>query len=136
MAKFTAFKRLNAEDFNPKYKDLIVQLGEIFNPIMDQFTIAFNKNIDFENLAQTPRNLTLVVGADNKPLQQIQVSSGLTRRCRGIRVVRAVCLSDAGVFVNSAPFISFQENDGLITIQHISGLVPNQQYSLSLVFES
>ena len=134
--KFSALKRIVSEDFDPKDKEFILRLANIFNPMVDQLTNAFNNGLDFYNLAQSAKQITLSVNESGIVVGAPTISTDLKTKCRGIVCLRAQNQNSPYLFVNSAPFISFSENEKIITITHVSGLIPNNTYLLDLVFYS
>lgn len=132
--KLQTFRNLVKENFPQKYYDLIDPLGFSVNPIMTQLLNALNKNLSVtDNLNMQYKDITVTVDATGKPTSSLTYKSALNGTTQGVVVVKADNLSNSGTYPTSAPFISWSDNSGTVTINNISGLQANQKYQLKLL---
>lgn len=130
--KLTAFKRIIVEEFDKEDQASVSKLANLINPIIDQFAILFDKRIDFINTNRQLKVLTLKVNASGKPINSIQIKSELKTKAAGTNVIRVINTDNVSNIVTSQPFIDFVESEGIITINNISGLAANTNYTVSI----
>lgn len=133
MAKVNNLKRLVKEDFPPEHQELAGLIAFSLNPLLEQITGAFNKNIDFDNLNQEVITVQTEVDASNIPKVALEIAIGLKTRLKGCQVISADNLSDT-TLLNGAPFIEYSTLPGGVKVKKISGLVPNKKYRLNILF--
>lgn len=135
MAKVSTFKRLSKENFSEENRELIETLGFSINDFASEIINALNKNITIDdNLKMEYKDITVIVDGSGFPTKTTQYTIGLDSRIRGVLVVRAQNLDNIANFVNNAPFISYsQNNNNIITVNHITGLIANEEYRLTLL---
>lgn len=125
--------QIKSEDYDNEYNDLIDQLAETLNPFMQEVFELSDERIDFENRVEVFKVITVTVDSNGKPTLNDKINCEKTN-VRGFQVVRAYNLTTLSNFPTSQPFISFTQQAGTtVRIDHISGLVPNNKYQLSLV---
>lgn len=133
MAKLSGFKRLNKEDVAEEDRSLIDAIGFSVNNFAQEVLNAFNKRLTIkDNLAQDIVYITLTVGANGVPKAETKFKNILNSQVIGIKVIRAENLTSAGSYINSAPFVTFSQNGNIITINHISGLIAENKYRLTI----
>lgn len=129
--KVQDFKRLAEEDFPQESRELIKKVSYALNPFLEQIKSALDHNIDFDNLNQAVVSFKVAVNANGTPTQNLQLKSPLKSNIRGIQVIRVD--STDGSFPSGAPFVSFTRNSGDVTIEHITGLLVNKEYNISVI---
>ena len=133
MARLSNVKRIITEDFESQYQTLISRLGFVLNEFMSDTVNIVNGNIDFDNLTQKKISIDISVNSAGKPLKGADVNVGITNPS-GTDVIRVQQLSGTAVYPTSAPFISYtNKGNGIITIDHISGLPANIQYKVTFI---
>lgn len=132
MAKVVNLKRIVVEDYAKEDQDTVTKLAFSLNPLVDELSNAFNKNIDFDNLNQQYSTFTVTVDGTGKPTSQLQIKYELKTRMKGIHVISAQNLTDT-TYPTAAPFISWSFASNLITVNNIAGLPANKQFQLSVV---
>lgn len=131
--KLSNFQRLSEEDVDPQFRPLIRKIGYSINNFADQLSEAFNNKITVDdNLNEFIRTIDLYVNSDGTPAILTVIKSSLSTSCRGTDVLRAENLTSSGTYPTNQPFISFTENNRLITINHISGLQANNKWRLTI----
>lgn len=127
------FKRIIVEDLPKESQELGNKLAYILNPTLEQLEQAFNKNIGIDNLNQQVKSIDVTVGGTGAPTNTTQFKSELKSQAKGIICIRAQNRTNGNLVPTSTPFISFSENEGLITITNISGLQASNKYDLTLL---
>jgi hypothetical protein len=120
-------KRLTKEDFPSKYFDLLDRLIFPLNSHMEQVRNIIN----FETQEFT--TLSVTTNDSGQPVSVLKFNSGLTERIKGLMVVSARVTSDNTSVLTQAPFITFSQNESVITINYIAGLQPNKRYELTIL---
>lgn len=134
MAKIQSFKRIIKENFDSDYQDLIDAIGGSINVFAEDVINAFNKNITVDdNLKMEYKDVDVTVNASGLPNITTQYKTVLLGRIKGVSVERAENLTNSTTYPTSAPFITFTQNDQVITIKHITGLVANNKYRLTVL---
>lgn len=126
-------KRISKEDFPAEFHALIDKLAFPLNSHMEQVRNLFNKGIDFDNLTQEVITLKVQTNASSNPINTLTFKSTLRGRVRGIIVMSANITSATLSYPTQAPFVSFSQNNGIVTINNISGLAPETTYELLLL---
>jgi hypothetical protein len=119
-------KRLTKEDFPSKYFDLLDRLIFPLNSHMEQVRNILN----FDNKEFT--TLSIATNNSGQPVSPVKFNSSLNERIRGLMVASAKVTSDNTSFLTQAPFITFSQNESVVTINYIAGLQPNKRYELTL----
>lgn len=134
MAKITGFKRLVKEDFPSDEQPLIEKLATVFNLFQEQVFYAFNNGITLsENLNAQTSTIRVTVDATGVPMTNSQLKYTLKTRPRGSTVINVQNVTDNSLLAGS-PFVSFTLNGETLTLTQITGLLPNKQYDVTVVF--
>lgn len=124
-------KRINVEDFPEEGREIVSRIAETYNFFAEQVTNTLNGNVDITNLDRNIIELTVSVNSNGIPTQAIQFTGEVG--LRGTKVLRADNLTNNVNYPTSGPFVSFTPSGtGLYTIDHITGLVANNQFRLVL----
>lgn len=132
--KISGFKRLVKEDFPADQQPLIEKLGTVFNLFQEQVYYAFNNNITIdENLNAQSVVYRVTVDANGKPVGNNQIKYNLKTRPKGAQVINVQNLTDTTLLAG-APFVMFSLNGNILTINQVTGLLPNKEYDVTVVF--
>ena len=133
--KLSTFKRLDKSNFDDQYQDLIDQLGlSLNNDIQSLFDALGGKLSLADNFLCTIKDVPIVVDADGIPKNAAQFQIDKTNmRILGCQVVNAVNRTNSNTYPTGAPFVNFTANGQLVTIDHVTGLQPNQNYTLTII---
>lgn len=124
-------RRIKTDDFQPEYRQLVAQLGEVLNFFMEQVTNTVNGKLDFSNLASSVRTITITVDASGVPIASAQLSTDFN--VKGVVVLSAKNLTSSTTYPTGAPFISFQSiTTNKFEIKKITGLPANNKFELLL----
>lgn len=132
MSKLPDIKRITKDDFDSQYQGLIDRLAFPLNSFMEQVRNILNKGVDFDNLAQELVTVTIQTNDVSMPISKVSFKTNLTNRIKGIMVISGQITSDNTSYVTQYPFISFTQNNSVITINNISGLDKQKTYSFLL----
>lgn len=126
MSKIERPKRINEQDVSKESREAVAAVGDAINLFMEQVYTAMNKRVTIsENLNMEYKQFKITVDISGNPVKTVKFNSNLVTRVYGMQVVRAF-----GGIPTNQPFITFVDNSGLITIQNVSGLVADTEYTL------
>lgn len=131
MAIFPMPKLIKAADFPKEQEELVTTLGNIINTTLEQMYNALNNGIDFNNLNQAVSTFQVRVNTNNIPTSKIEIKSSLKTKIQGVVCIRA----QGSTFPTTNPLISFtySSSNNSIVISHITGLAPDQDYTLTVI---
>ena len=123
-------KRVSTESVDTdEAREAVSVVGDSVNTFMEEAYIAIMGNLGVtSNLNMEFKTLKVTVNASGIPIQSVTFKSNLKTKLTGCSVIRAFM-----AIPTNYPFITFNENSGLVTIQHISGLVANTEYQLLIL---
>lgn len=124
--KIQAPKRILTSDFAEDDQRVAGQLAGILNTFLEEVYSAVSGKLTIgDNLNQEIKILKLTV-VSGIPTTNVSFRNPLRSKINGITVKRAI----GTAYPNSAPFISFTEADGVVRIDHVTGLPDNTEYQL------
>lgn len=129
--KIDSPKRLNVEDFKDSEKELVEKIGVCYNSFVENVYNALNKNITItDNLSQEIKIINNVkVDINGNPIFSISFKHNLSSRSLGIQVIRTL----GNTLTTSQPFINYIEENKIIKVNNIKGLVDNAIYTLVII---
>lgn len=130
MAKLPELRRIVTEEFKSEERDLIEKLGVVLNLFMEQTIDALNGNLDSINIKQEIKDLTLSVNASGTPNTDVIAKSNIKGKVLGLEVIKADNITNPGTYPTGGIFISWTVVNNLIRILNVTGLQPDQQYTL------
>lgn len=137
--KLQNFRRIVLEDFTKEQQDVVQKLALVLNIDIETLYIALSNRLNFkDNFDSTTKTFQVTVDANGVPksntIAQLNVINNVTPKASGSIVIQAENLSNSGIFPTAGPFLSFTQNREFVTITHITGLQPDNVYSISAVF--
>ena len=127
-------KQIRGEDFPPEYREVMNKLGFILNPFIEQLVQGLQKRITIsENLNQEFREVTVQVDSSGVVINTAKIQTALP--VKGINVERVLSVGNTSLFPVSAPFCSWVQNQGVLEIQHVTGLAVGTTYKLVLLLK-
>lgn len=117
------------EDFAEDDRELVEKLAFPLNAFFEQVRNLLTKNIDFQNLNMELVTLT-VSTVSGVPISQTNFKITLKNRMAGAVCISATNLDVPSNYPVTGPFMSFTQNEKIVTADHISGLQDNQFYKL------
>lgn len=136
MAKLSGLKRIVTEDFKSDQQEMIGKLAFVINPMIDNILQALNKNLTInDNLNQSVMDFTVRVDASGKPAIDTQLKYDLKTTCKGAQVINVQNKSNTALYPTQTPFITFEQvSSSLLKIKNITGLVANNNYTITAIF--
>jgi hypothetical protein len=131
VAKIPSIKRITVEDFPADQQSLVSKLAFPINSFFEEVRAAFNKSIDFNNLAQELIVLSFTTNDQSQPITQLRFKTSLSR-INGIVPISLKILDNSQV-VTQYPFVNFSQNSNIVTIPYISGLNATTRYEITLL---
>jgi hypothetical protein len=134
MSKLPNYKRIITSDFEKEDQEMIEQLGRSVNDAFNQVYFTLNGRVDLtNNLFCTVRVVDVVVDSNGIPVSRTTVSLNNTQPVIGCIVLQATNQTNTAIYPSGAPFVSFTQLDQALLINHITGLQPNNRYTLRIV---
>lgn len=134
MPKLKSYKRIITQDYKPEDQDMIEQLGGSVNDSFNDIYFALNNRISLvDNIFCTVRLVDVTVNSAGIPVNRTTFALNTTFPVIGCQVISAMNQTNSAAYPTGAPFISFTQIDQALLINHITGLQPNQRYTLRIV---
>lgn len=136
MAKIDGGKRILSEDFKSADRDLISKLALVLNPFTEQIILALRKNITVtDNLNMEYKTISIKVDASGKPVSSNQLTSNLSTKIKGISCESYQNLTNSNNYPTSGITVTWVQKNGIIEIQHVTGLNSTDTHSLTLLIK-
>lgn len=121
-------RRLNREDFQeaPSWIDPMLT---VINAFMDSVYNIMNRNISLTqnlNIQIVTINVETDTNGDIKP---VKLKTTVRGRVAGVSVIRVITTDTSSI----SPFVSFSQNENILTISNIASLNSNQKYKIILL---
>ena len=121
-------RRLNREDFQdaPNWIDPMLT---VINTFMDSVYNIMNRNISLTqnlNIQIVAINVETDTNSDIKP---VKLKTTVRGRVAGVSVIRVITTDTSSI----SPFVSFIQNENILTISNIASLNSNQKYKIILL---
>lgn len=134
MGKLPAYKRIYYNDFAKEAQETIEQLSYTVNNAFEGIFNSLNKNINIrDNLAVSVRDVTVNVDANGVPLSTLTFGVDNNNPIDGILVIRALNQTNNNVFPTGGIFITYSQTGTKITINNITGLLPNNTFLVRVI---
>lgn len=132
--KLPSFQRIIKEDIDEQYRPLIDKIGYSINSFLLAVLNLSNKQITVaDNLFQEIKTINVTVSSAGVPTSPIQLSTSLNNNLAGLQVIKVINKTSTTTYPTSGVFVSWSQYNKLITINHITGLVAGNTYSISLL---
>jgi len=137
MAKPPNIRRIRVEDFDPEYRQLVERLSFALNEFQDQTIFNLTKGLDFQNLNQDIKDVTLSTDASGNVVNPPTIRTDLKTKARLVFIGNLVNLTNPLVIPSQAPFLSFTVNTtsagNTVRILGVTGLPASSEIRLSLL---
>lgn len=134
MSKLPSYRRIFEQDYPTQYQDLIKQLAVTLNYGFDSLYQLLNGKLTFaDNMDSTIKTVTFQVDATGKPTTAVSITKASTNTISGLIVAKVVNLTNSSTYPVGGVFISYTETTAAITIDNITGLLPNNNYSVTVI---
>lgn len=134
MPKLTSYKRINTGDFDEEYQKLIEKLAAPINYSFNELYFALNGRLDLRsNFASGFKEFDVIVDATGRPVNTTIVGLSAGGPILGLSVIGAVNQSNTSVYPTGQPFISYTQVENGVLINNITGLQPNNRYTIRVI---
>lgn len=132
--KISNFERILLEDYPSDERPLVSKLGSSINGYTDDVSEALDNNLSIsDNLNWKRTSLVVTVDASGTPTASSRLQTGLNGPCGGTQVIKSVNNTLASGYPTGTPFISFTEQNGMLTVNNITNLLANNKYTLTVI---
>lgn len=133
--KLPSLRRMYTQDFPPENADLVTALADVLNINLQVVYDALNKKVSLtDNIDCIFKDVSVVVGANGVPLSStIFTLDDKTRNLQGLEVVRATNTTNSAVYPTGGIFITWQQVQTGVQIQHVTGLPANNKFTLRVI---
>ena len=128
--KIQAPKRIMTSDFEDDDKAVAGKMASLLNTFLEEMYSLSNKNVTIgDNLDQSVKTISLQVNSSGIPTTSISFQNPLKGKIQGCQVIRVFGNS----YPTAQPFVSFTERNGVIEVNHVSGLPANTNFQLVIL---
>lgn len=136
--KIPSYKRLNTEDFKQEEQELVEKLSSTLNIGIESLNQALNKRLNFvDNFESTQRTFSVKVDANGEPTSEIAFKldtiGNAVPRASGSIVTNVKNLTNSSTYPTGGVFMTFTQSQNVITVQHLTGLVANNNYEVTVI---
>lgn len=133
--KLPNFRRIFSSDFKEEFKQVMDQLGILFNGALEPVYNALNNNLTFaDNFLATVTDINVSVNANGTPNQATSFKLSTNQKSTsGIFVINAFGANDSTLLPEAGVFIAFSQNGNSVNITSIKGLLPSITYTIRIV---
>lgn len=129
MGKVARPIRVTSVQASNEAREAIDVVGGSVNSFMEEAYVAIMGNLSVtDNLNMEFKQFKITVDASGIPVKNVKFQTGLRSKSAGMIVIRVF-----GAIPTTQPFITFSENSGVITINHVSGLVAGTEYQFTVL---
>lgn len=129
-----SFKRLLISDYPTQYSSLINLLSQSLNTAIESLNDAVTNGLTIEdNFDAVVKTVNVTVGATGSPNTTTSFPLTGTGPILGLWVLRAVNVSVPNTYPTGGVTVSWTPTATSIVINNVTGLQPNQTYTLTLV---
>lgn len=134
MAKLKSYRRIITSDYDKEQQPLVEKLADPVNDAFSELYFTLNGRVDLtNNLFCTVRQVDIIVDANGVPVNRTTFGLNSTQPVIGCTVLQVINQTNSASYPTGAPFITFTQLDQSILINHITGLQPNQRYTVRIV---
>jgi hypothetical protein len=133
MSQLTFVQKIVQESFPQADQQTMATLASVINPFITNVANILNDGITLgDNFKAFIKSLTVTVDASGTPINPLTFQTGLGQPTKHVLVTRAVYTGTTPVYPTGAPFISYTDQSGTITVNNITGLPANQEFTLTV----
>ena len=132
--KLPAYKRIYYTDFPQEDQEIIEQLSYTINNGFEGVYNALNNGLSLEdNLDVSVKDVLITVDATGIPTSPTSYTVTNSNPIDGTQVIRALNQTNSTVFPTGGIFISYTQSGNKVTINNITGLPANNQFSVRII---
>ncbi len=134
--RIQSFKRITSETLPAESKALADTIATSVNGFAEEVVNILSGKVSIsDNLNQKFKEITVELNSNGTPIQTLQFKSEISGKCKGISVEFAQNMTNSIVYPTTAPFVTFIENEGIVTIKHITGLQTGYKWKIRLLYK-
>ncbi len=133
--KLPNYRRLMKTDFPNEFQDLVERLAYVININTQSVYDALNRKVSLgDNIDCVIRNIEITVDGSGIPVNTaIFGVDDKVRVVQGLEVQRAENLTNSNVYPTGGIFLTFQQVQTGVQIQHVTGLPAGYNFRLRVV---
>jgi hypothetical protein len=134
LPKLRSYRRIITSDYEKEQQPLVEKLADPVNDSFGELYFTLNGRVDLaNNVYCTVRQVDIIVDANGIPVNRTSFGLNSTQPVIGCTVLQVINQTNSASYPTGAPFITFTQLDQSILINHITGLQPNQRYTIRIV---
>lgn len=134
MARLPSLKRIYKADYPKEFQSLVDNLSLTINNGFDNLYNALNNRLTIrDNFLGSVKDVIVSVDSNGIPTSSTQFTVSSNGAIEGLQVIQAINLTNSIVYPTGGIFISYTQNGNSITINHVTGLPVNNQFSLRII---
>lgn len=132
--RIPSFKRLVKNDFDEKDKPFVEKFSFFFNNSIETLFSVLNRNVSLkDNILGVVKDITVTVDATGKPTNSTSFSLDISNKIIGLNVLRVDNLTNSTGYPSGGVFVSWTQDGKNVFINHITGLVASNSYSIRVI---
>lgn len=134
MAQIPQKKFLDISEISEENRPDFEKLAIIYNRFNEETVEALTGQLDFNNINQSLRTITVRVDANGTPITGDTFQNTLSAKTvQGIVCIRAQNIASPNEYATTTPLVSYTQASNIVTIRNITGLSANTEYLLTLL---
>lgn len=132
--KLPSFKRLLKTDYAQQFQQMIETLSYSINNAVEALNTALNHNVSLQdNVFCTVKTFNIQVDSAGTPSTSTTFPLTFTGTCLGVSLINIINTTNSIGYPTSGVTVSFSQTQNGIQINNITGLIPMNKYSLTIV---
>lgn len=132
--KLPSFKRLYYTDYPKENQELVEQMSYTINNGFESINDTLDNNVSLrDNLFATVRDVDVSTDASGNPTSTAAFSVDNSNPIDGLTVIKHTNKTNSLGYPTSGISISYTQSGTKVTINNVTGLIPNNVYSLRVV---
>ena len=129
-----SFKRILNTDYAQQFQQLINTLGFSINNAITNINAALDNEISLQdNILCTVKTFNVQVNSTGTPTTSTTFPLSFTGQCLGISLINVLNSTTSGAFPTGGVTVSWTQTQTGIQLNNITGLAPNNTYSITLI---
>lgn len=121
-------------DYPQEQQALVEKMSVTINNGFEIIYNAMSHNVSLtDNIFCTISTVTVTVDSTGTPTSSSSFQIDTTGTLKGTQVINAVNNTKSTIYPTAVPFITYTQNNKLISIVNISGLPANNKFTLTLI---
>ena len=127
-------RKLFKGDYKEEFQELIETMIPTVNNGVEVLYDALNGKISIrDNIQCVVKDINLSVNSSGIPVSLTTFTLNSIARIDGCEVIKVENLTNSSTYPTGAPFITYNQTDNRITINHITGLIAGNNYRIRVI---